>query len=364
MGVKDLWQLLAPCGRRVSIETLAGKTLAIDASIWITQFVKAMRDESGKMIKNAHIIGTLRRVLKLMYNHIKPVFVFDGATPTLKIATVARRRRLREQQEVNLKKSAERILMARLKQHAIESHQKKVAQGAAVSKDAKINENSRYAEGFNPRPTTGLESEEEGGEEEEEDGEVVLPIYRPAAILEGNGEEGVEWETGFSNLKNKRLKTLSDDDSSSAGDDDDEKYDMPELFTDYMTSTSTSTNTGGTDTSAGGGAGSEGGEQGVDINVLAALPPHMRKSMIEQARCVSKYDKNTVYTFYLPPCTATVTTFACSCLDDCGCKLSFLMVFYFLNLLVGAFLTSRHILSRLQLTTSATNIASLCLISS
>ena len=29
-------------------------------SVWITQFIKAMRDEEGKMIKNAHIIGTVK----------------------------------------------------------------------------------------------------------------------------------------------------------------------------------------------------------------------------------------------------------------------------------------------------------------
>lgn len=31
MGVKDLWQLVSPVGRRVSLESLEGKTLAIDA---------------------------------------------------------------------------------------------------------------------------------------------------------------------------------------------------------------------------------------------------------------------------------------------------------------------------------------------
>jgi DNA excision repair protein ERCC-5 len=31
MGVKDLWQLLSPVGRRVSIETLENKTIAVDA---------------------------------------------------------------------------------------------------------------------------------------------------------------------------------------------------------------------------------------------------------------------------------------------------------------------------------------------
>jgi hypothetical protein len=65
MGVKGLWELLSPVGRRINIETLEGKILAIDASIWITQFIKAMRDEEGKVIKNAHLIGTLRRILKV-----------------------------------------------------------------------------------------------------------------------------------------------------------------------------------------------------------------------------------------------------------------------------------------------------------
>jgi DNA excision repair protein ERCC-5 len=43
MGVKDLWQLLSPIGRRVSIETLEGKAVAVDISIWITQFVKVFK---------------------------------------------------------------------------------------------------------------------------------------------------------------------------------------------------------------------------------------------------------------------------------------------------------------------------------
>lgn len=40
MGVKGLWPLLEPMGRRVNIESLAGKRLAVDASIWLVQFLK------------------------------------------------------------------------------------------------------------------------------------------------------------------------------------------------------------------------------------------------------------------------------------------------------------------------------------
>ena len=39
--------------------------LAVDVSIWLVQFLKAMRDEDGKMIHNAHIVGVLRRVSKV-----------------------------------------------------------------------------------------------------------------------------------------------------------------------------------------------------------------------------------------------------------------------------------------------------------
>lgn len=41
------------------------QTLAVDVSIWLTQFVKAMRDEQGQMLRNAHLLGTFRRVVKV-----------------------------------------------------------------------------------------------------------------------------------------------------------------------------------------------------------------------------------------------------------------------------------------------------------
>ena len=41
------------------------QTLAVDVSIWLTQFIKAMRDDDGKIVKNAHLIGTFRRIVKV-----------------------------------------------------------------------------------------------------------------------------------------------------------------------------------------------------------------------------------------------------------------------------------------------------------
>ncbi|KAJ0047100.1 hypothetical protein Pint_05498 [Pistacia integerrima] len=95
MGVHGLWDLLARVGRRVSVETLAGKRLAIDASIWMVQFMKAMRDEKGEMTK--------------------PVFVVDGGTPVLKRRTVIARWRQRENARAQIRKTVEKLLINHLK---------------------------------------------------------------------------------------------------------------------------------------------------------------------------------------------------------------------------------------------------------
>ncbi|XP_020592445.1 DNA repair protein UVH3 isoform X2 [Phalaenopsis equestris] len=130
MGVHGLWELLAPVGRRVSVETLTGKKLAIDASIWMIQFMKAIRDERGEMVRNAHILGFFRRICKLLFLRTKPVFVFDGGTPALKRRTVAARRRHRENARAKIRKTAEKLLLNHLKSKRLEE----LAEGIKRSK--------------------------------------------------------------------------------------------------------------------------------------------------------------------------------------------------------------------------------------
>ena len=47
-----------------------------------------MRDNNGRVILNAHVLGFLRRICKLLFWGIKPVFVFDGGAPVLKRSTI------------------------------------------------------------------------------------------------------------------------------------------------------------------------------------------------------------------------------------------------------------------------------------
>lgn len=94
MGVKGLWLHLAPAGRRVSLDDFEGKTLAIDVSIWAIQFMYTTQNSNEYGILD----GFLRRICKLLFYGIRPVFVFDGKTPQLKQRTLVSRKMQRRNQ--------------------------------------------------------------------------------------------------------------------------------------------------------------------------------------------------------------------------------------------------------------------------
>jgi len=81
-------QKLPLVSSRCRLETMEGKALAIDSSIWIYQFQATMRDKEGRGLNNAPLLGFLRRICKLLFYGIKPVFVFDGGAPALKRSTI------------------------------------------------------------------------------------------------------------------------------------------------------------------------------------------------------------------------------------------------------------------------------------
>ncbi|KAG5458362.1 MAG: XPG N-terminal domain-containing protein [Olpidium bornovanus] len=156
---QGLWDLVSPVARKVKLESLAGTRLAVDASIWLHQFLKAMRDKEGNALQNAHTLGFFRRICKLLFFNVKPVFVFDGGVPELKRQTMVRsgslplppsrtiigkfttalsffagtaslslkveRRKRRTGQVNNLAKTAEKLLAAQMKMAALKEAEKK-----------------------------------------------------------------------------------------------------------------------------------------------------------------------------------------------------------------------------------------------
>ena len=119
MGVHKLWTLLESEAKTTRLDSLNGQRLAIDASIWLYQFQKAMRDEQGNAIKGAHIAGFVRRIIKLLFLGVLPVFVFDGGVVPLKRRTILERKTKRDIAHDSMEKTAERILKAQLKLHAL-----------------------------------------------------------------------------------------------------------------------------------------------------------------------------------------------------------------------------------------------------
>lgn len=148
MGVTGLWTVLQPCARPIKIETLNKKRLAVDASIWIYQFLKAVRDKEGNALRNSHIVGFFRRICKLLFFGIKPVFVFDGGAPALKRQTINNRKSRREGRREDAVRTAGKLLALQM-QRVAEEEEKKRKQAARhphEEAEEEIPENLVYAE--------------------------------------------------------------------------------------------------------------------------------------------------------------------------------------------------------------------------
>lgn len=93
---------------------MLGRKVAIDASMWIYQFLAAIREghqwmnltnSSGE--STSHINGMLSRTTRLLESGIKPVFVFDGTPPDIKREELAKRDERREKAIAELEKAQE-----------------------------------------------------------------------------------------------------------------------------------------------------------------------------------------------------------------------------------------------------------------
>ncbi|KAL9079064.1 MAG: hypothetical protein Q9157_002032 [Trypethelium eluteriae] len=149
MGVTGLWTVVQPCARPIKIETLNRKRLAVDASIWIYQFLKAVRDKEGNALRNSHVVGFFRRICKLLFFGIKPVFVFDGGAPTLKRQTISGRKQRREGRREDAVRTAGKLLALQMQKRAEEEDQKRkqeVEQSKQTEEEEPLPENLVYVD--------------------------------------------------------------------------------------------------------------------------------------------------------------------------------------------------------------------------
>ncbi|KAL1306062.1 hypothetical protein AAFC00_004188 [Neodothiora populina] len=148
MGVAGLWTVVQPCARPIKIETLNKKRLAVDASIWIYQFLKAVRDKEGNALRNSHVVGFFRRICKLLFIGIKPVFVFDGGAPALKRQTIRGRTQRREGRREDATRTAGKLLALQMQRLAEEddAKRKREAERGREEIEEDIGENPVYVD--------------------------------------------------------------------------------------------------------------------------------------------------------------------------------------------------------------------------
>src|ERR1700755_1704882 len=146
MGVTGLWTVLQPCAVPIKLETLNRKRLAVDASIWIYQFLKAVRDKEGNALRNSHVVGFFRRICKLLFIGIKPVFVFDGGAPALKRQTINNRKRRREGRRDDAVRTAGKLLALQMQRAAEEEGQRRRDHRDEALAEAPLPETFVYAD--------------------------------------------------------------------------------------------------------------------------------------------------------------------------------------------------------------------------
>ncbi|CAL4921377.1 unnamed protein product [Urochloa decumbens] len=249
MGVHGLWELLAPVGRRVSVETLAGKRVAVDASIWMVQFMRAMRDDSGEMVRDAHLLGFLRRICKLLFLRVRPVFVFDGATPALKRRTLAARRRHRDAAQAKVRKTAEKLLLSHLKSRKLEELAEQIRSDRAQH-DAKGKQVGSRREGENENTN---EDQSQNGDANNSEG-TVASINQEKVDEMLAASLAAEEETGFTG-EGKHFTSVPLQGAEIDEDEDDEEGMIFPMAT---------------------------GD--IDPAVLASLPPSMQLDLLVQMR--------------------------------------------------------------------------------
>lgn len=111
MGVKIFE--LAP-KREIELDSLAGRTLAVDSSLFLYQFLSTIRQRDGTLLMDSkgrvtsHLTGLFNRTAKLMQKQIGMVFVFDGKPPGLKKEEKERRAGIKKEAELKYRIAVEK----------------------------------------------------------------------------------------------------------------------------------------------------------------------------------------------------------------------------------------------------------------
>ena len=122
MGV-NLRDLVQP--EELNLKDLKGKVIAIDAFNFLYKFLTTIRQYDGTPLMDSkgrvtsHLSGLFFRTANLLKYGIKPVFVFDGKSPELKLKEQERRKKQKEKAQDELLKAKEEERIEDYKKYAM-----------------------------------------------------------------------------------------------------------------------------------------------------------------------------------------------------------------------------------------------------
>jgi len=97
--------------KEITIASLKGKILAVDANNNLYQYLTTIRSMDGSALTDSkgrvtsHLIGLFNRTTSLMEEGLKLAFVFDGKAPALKLKTWEKRTAVKEEASLKLKEA-------------------------------------------------------------------------------------------------------------------------------------------------------------------------------------------------------------------------------------------------------------------
>ncbi|WP_100182271.1 flap endonuclease-1 [Candidatus Nitrosotenuis aquarius] len=96
---------------KTTLESFASKVIAVDAYNTIYQFLSIIRGPDGMLLSDSqgrvtsHLSGLFYRSINFLSLGIKPVFVFDGKSPSLKAAEIERRKQIKKEATIKYEKA-------------------------------------------------------------------------------------------------------------------------------------------------------------------------------------------------------------------------------------------------------------------
>ena len=97
----------------IELPKLRGRAVAVDALNILYQFLAIIRQRDGELLKDSqgrvtsHLSGLFYRSINLIEEGIKPIYVFDGEPPSVKMETIAKRQEIKREARREWRKALE-----------------------------------------------------------------------------------------------------------------------------------------------------------------------------------------------------------------------------------------------------------------